>query len=104
MSFHLPPLRERVRDVAPLARAMAARFNTRFKKDLFDISRTALDTLESHPWPGNITQLENCMQQAVLLSSGPELLFGHLPQQIREHFPAATSRPTTDLPDSLLHN
>jgi two-component system response regulator HydG len=104
MSFHLPPLRERVQDIAPLARAMAARFNTRFKKDLFDISRTALDTLESHPWPGNIRQLENCMQQAVLLSSGPELLFAHLPQQIREHFPAATPRPTAALPDSLIHN
>ena len=37
MSFHLPPLRERVQDIAPLARGMAARFNTRFKKDLFDI-------------------------------------------------------------------
>src|SRR6185437_2565019 len=46
MSFHLPPLRERVQDIAPLARAMAARFNTRFKKDLFDISRGALDVLE----------------------------------------------------------
>ena len=44
MSFHLPPLRERVQDIASLARGMAARFNTRFKKDLFDIGRRALDT------------------------------------------------------------
>src|SRR5580704_18649097 len=84
MSFHLPSLRERVQDIAPLARGMAARFNTRFKKDLFDISRRALDTLESHPWPGNIRQLENCLQQAVLLSNGAELLFEHLPRQIRD--------------------
>src|SRR5207249_274538 len=37
MSFHLPPLRERVQDVAPLARGMAARFNRKFNKDLFDV-------------------------------------------------------------------
>jgi DNA-binding NtrC family response regulator len=105
MSFHLPPLRERVQDIAPLARAMAARFNTRFKKDLFDISRPALDALESYPWPGNIRQLENCMQQAVLVSSGPELLFEHLPQQVREHqgVPMAPRVPAAH-PDSLMHN
>ena len=38
MSFHLPPLRERVQDIAPLVRGMAARFNTKFRKDLFDVS------------------------------------------------------------------
>jgi DNA-binding NtrC family response regulator len=105
MSFHLPPLRERVQDIAPLARAMAARFNTRFKKDLFDIGRSVLDVLENHPWPGNIRQLENCMQQAVLVSSGPELAFEHLPQQVREQAPAGPvpSVPAVQ-PDSLMHN
>jgi DNA-binding NtrC family response regulator len=105
MSFHLPPLRERVQDIAPLARAMAARFNTRFKKDLFDISRAVLDLLENYPWPGNIRQLENCLQQAVLLSSGPELLFEHLPQQIREQCPSGPLPPApVAQPDSLMHN
>ncbi len=105
MSFHLPPLRERVQDIAPLARAMAARFNTRFKKDLFDISRACLDALENHPWPGNIRQLENCMQQAVLVSSGAELLFEHLPQQVREQAPAGPLPQVPAVrPDSLIHN
>src|SRR5207244_12121498 len=54
MSFHLPPLRERVQDIAPLVRGMAARFNTKFRKDLFDISLRARDALEAYPWPGNI--------------------------------------------------
>ncbi len=105
MSFHLPPLRERVQDVSPLARGMAARFNTRFKKDLFDIARPTLDALEGHPWPGNIRQLENCLQQAVLISSGPELLYEHLPQQVREQQPpgAPPAVPPAQ-PDSLLHN
>jgi two-component system response regulator HydG len=103
MSFHLPPLRERVQDVAPLARAMAARFNTRFKKELFDVDSRTLDALEGFPWPGNVRQLENVVQQAVLVSSGPELLFEHLPQQVREHVPARPAPPSAH-PDSLRDN
>src|SRR5438876_2238803 len=85
MSFHLPPLRERVQDIAPLARGMAARFNRKFNKELFDISPEALAALESFPWPGNIRQLENAVQQAVLVSTGPELLPHHLPQPVQDH-------------------
>jgi two-component system, NtrC family, response regulator HydG len=103
MSFHLPPLRERVQDIAPLARGMAAKFNTRFKKELFDIHPTALDALEGHPWPGNIRQLENAIQQAVLMSSGGELRFDHLPQQVREQRPVAVSIEKLR-PDTLKHN
>ncbi len=88
MSFHLPPLRERVQDIAPLTRTLVARFNTKFHKELFDISPQAMDAIETFPWPGNIRQLENFVQQAVLVSSGPELLLNHLPQQVRDYRPA----------------
>jgi transcriptional regulator with PAS, ATPase and Fis domain len=85
MSFHLPPLRERTQDIEPLVRGMAARFNTKFRKDLFDISKDALAALRAFPWPGNIRQLENAVQQAVLVSSGAMLLRDHLPPPIREY-------------------
>src|SRR5207245_1515072 len=78
MSFHLPPLRERVQDIAPLVRGMAARFTQKFNKELFDITPAAMAALEAFPWPGNIRQLENVVQQAVLVSAGPELLVQHL--------------------------
>src|SRR5207244_4197706 len=94
MSFHLPPLRERVQDIAPLARGMAARFNHKFQKDLFDISPEALAALESFPWPGNIRQLENVLQHAVLVSTGPELLVQHLPQPVQDN--AAVARIASD--------
>jgi DNA-binding NtrC family response regulator len=110
MSFHVPPLRERVQDIAPLVRGLTARFNTRFKKDLFDVHRRALDALEEHPWPGNIRQLENAVQQAVLVSSGQDLLFDHLPAQVRDRttgpVPAvAANGPVRPInPESLEHN
>jgi DNA-binding NtrC family response regulator len=103
MSFHLPPLRERVQDIAPLVRGMAARFNNKFRKDLFDISPHAMGALEAFPWPGNIRQLENVVQQAVLVSSGPELLLQHLPQPVQEFSSAAPSNGQGS-GDTLHHN
>jgi len=84
MSFHLPPLRERAKDIALLARGMAARFNRKFHKDLFDIDQRTLTALENYAWPGNLRQLENVVQHAVLVSSGPELLPTHLPAAVQE--------------------
>jgi DNA-binding NtrC family response regulator len=104
MSFHLPPLRERVQDIAPLVRDLAARFNTKFRKGLFDINARAMEALENFPWPGNIRQLENFIQQAVLVSSGAELLFEHLPQQVREQRPTLRGPDVADKPDSLMHS
>jgi DNA-binding NtrC family response regulator len=106
MSFHLPPLRERVQDISLLVRSMAARFNTKFRKDLFDVSPQAMAALEAFAWPGNIRQLENVVQQAVLVSSGPEMLVDHLPQPIREFIPAATAngKVASSTSESLLHN
>ncbi len=52
MSFHLPPLRERVQDIAPLVRGLAARFNTKFRKDLFDVGPRALEAAGELPLAG----------------------------------------------------
>ncbi len=107
MSFHLPPLRERVQDIAPLARSMVARFNTKFRKDLFDVNELVMDALESFPWPGNIRQLENVVQQAVLVSRGPELLREHLPSPLREYKAFGQGQPAPSAVtsrDSLAHS
>ena len=58
--------------------ALAARHGTRFGKPLFSICPNALRSLEAFPWPGNIPQLDNVIQQAVLSSSGNELKVHHL--------------------------
>jgi DNA-binding NtrC family response regulator len=104
LSFHLPPLRQRVQDIAPLVRGMVDRYNTKFQKDLFDITPHALAALASYPWPGNIRQLENSVQQAVLVSSGPHLLLEHLPHQVREYLPPFRAAAAPERHGSLSHN
>ena len=83
MAFYLPPLRERPQDIAALAHGMVARFADKFHKPLTTISSAALEALQEYSWPGNIRQLENVLQHAVLVSSGPELRPEHLPEPIR---------------------
>ena len=84
MSFHLPPLRERISDIEPLARGMAVRFARKFNKEIFDIHPEALAALESFGWPGNLRQLENIVQHAVLMANGPEILMSHLPNVVQD--------------------
>src|SRR5262245_2099388 len=85
MSFHLPPLRERVQDIYPLARMVTERFSRKFNKRVLVIRDDALAALESYPWPGNIRQLENVLQTAVLVCPGSELTPDHLPPALQEH-------------------
>ena len=91
--FHLPPLRHRPEDIGPLVRGMAARFGSKYGKRLYGVCPEALRILEAFSWPGNIRQLENVVQQAVLTSSGNELKFHHFSPQVlaRAESPAAAA-------------
>jgi DNA-binding NtrC family response regulator len=96
MACHLPPLRERPADIAPLVRALTARFNRKFHKELFDIQPAVLAALEAFPWPGNLRQLENVVLRAVLGSRGPTLLLHHFPRPIQDQ-PVNEGSPSTVL-------
>jgi DNA-binding NtrC family response regulator len=98
ISFQLPPLRHRPEDIGPLVRGMVARYGTKFNKRLFSVCPEALRVLESFPWPGNIRQLENVIQQAVLTSSGNELKAHHLSPLVhsRAEAPAALTLPVSN--------
>jgi two-component system response regulator HydG len=104
MSFHLPPLRERLQDISSLARGMAERYAEKFRKKLFDIHVDAMGALESYNWPGNLRQLENAVQQSVLMCPGTELLFKHLPPPIQEYAASGGCEIATPAADSLTHN
>lgn len=74
----LPPLRERVGDILPLAEYFLGIYAQRLNVPLPEISDEAQRRLELHSWPGNTRELENAIHFALLVSSGPELLSEHL--------------------------
>jgi DNA-binding NtrC family response regulator len=102
LSLDLPPLCERLQDILPLARAMAARFARQYRKSLFSIHPHVLNRFLSFPWPGNIRQLQNVVQQAVLVSDGSELLPEHLPQSVSRRDEPPKVMPSPSFNDSLL--
>ena len=70
ISIGLPPLRERKDDVLPLARAFLKRFAAQADRTLGDFSPAAAERLRSYNWPGNVRQLQNEVQRAVLMCDG----------------------------------
>src|SRR6202041_55450 len=69
----LPPLRERVQDIPPLAEFFAAKFAACFKKSIDSIPDEVMAVLKAHDWPGNIRELQNFIERAVLFSPGSVL-------------------------------
>ena len=67
MPIHLPPLRERHGDIALLAKYFVDTYNREFKKRVLGITPDALELLERDRWPGNIRELRNAIERAMLL-------------------------------------
>jgi formate hydrogenlyase transcriptional activator len=66
----LPPLRERREDILPLLEHYVEKFSCRMGKDIRQIPNEIRDAFKSYPWPGNIRELQNVIERAVILSSG----------------------------------
>ncbi len=73
ISVHLPPLRERHDDIVPLAGAFLKRFAAQASRDIRGFKPDAIDRLTAFDWPGNVRQLQNEIQRAVLLCEGGEI-------------------------------
>ena len=70
---HLPPLRERKEDIALLVEHFLQKYNRRAKKKINSISPKVEKALMEYNWPGNIRELENTIERAVVLSEGNEI-------------------------------
>jgi DNA-binding NtrC family response regulator len=70
ISVHLPPLRERREDILPLATAFLQRFDAQAGRNISDFTPAASEALRTFDWPGNVRQLQNEIQRAVLMSEG----------------------------------
>jgi two-component system response regulator AtoC len=93
--IRLPALRERAGDIPLLVEHFLRKFNERLKKHVTSVEPEALDVLASYAWPGNIRELENVIERAVLFCDGQKLRAQDLPPEVRGAL-ATTQTPVTD--------
>ena len=80
--IELPPLRDRAGDVPRLAERFVKRFAKELDKDVRGLTADALRALDGYAFPGNVRELENMMERAVALASGPAIGLGDLPAAV----------------------
>ncbi len=82
LTFSIPPLRQRLPDVEPLARYFVNLHSANHKIDVFRIADEFVERLISYPWPGNVRELENAIRSAVIYCRNGELTVDTLPPNI----------------------
>jgi two-component system response regulator PilR (NtrC family) len=95
----VPPLRERREDVPMLAEHFMSKFAEQMGKSVTGITKTTMDLLLKHDWPGNIRELENAIERAVAVESTPTILPESLPPLLRSGNARVAPAPDT-LPDA----
>lgn len=95
IAFEIPPLRERKSEIRPLALEFLADANTRFPNGrVKTISEEVMTMLESLEWRGNVRELKNAIESAVVIGSGPAMCADDLPSRVLD-------RPSVDGPTDL---
>jgi PAS domain S-box-containing protein len=86
----VPPLRERREDIPLLVWAFVDEFAKKFNKNIESVMRESMDALQRYAWPGNIRELRNLVERAMIMASGPKLRI-QLPPVVASS-PSVTSR------------
>ena len=94
----LAPLRDRRDDIPGLLDFFVGRFNERLGKRIVGIEPDALEALTRHDWPGNIRELENIVERAVLFADGDRLCLVDLPPEVTRDVSPGAPAPTADVP------
>ncbi|HEV7514062.1 MAG TPA: sigma 54-interacting transcriptional regulator [Candidatus Acidoferrum sp.] len=102
--IHVPPLRERQGDIPLLVRHFAQQFSRRMNKMIETIPSEAMDALCRYHWPGNIRELQNVIERAVILSSGPVLRVDVTDLKIPRADPTAEKSASLHAGNGTLHN
>jgi len=82
INVHLPPLRQRTSDIPALALHFAKRYSQDNGKSVTKLSDRALSLLAGHSWHGNVRELENVIERAVVLAEGDTIEMSHLPPEL----------------------
>jgi len=94
--IHLPPLRERREDIPLLVAHFIEKVAAAQAKAVRSVTPEAMALLEQHPWPGNVRQVENVIERAMVLGTGSTIDIDALPQDLRQ--PAPSGGVAIDLP------
>src|SRR6185503_7079461 len=81
--IHLPPLAERREEIPDLAHHLLERHARRLGVRVTGIDPDAMEILLVYPWPGNIRELENVLERALVLTDGARVTATDLPEQVR---------------------
>lgn len=84
VDLHLPPLRERQQDIPELVGRFIKQLNLRMGLNITDVTPRAMEALVNHSWPGNIRELKNALERAMLFCDGAALDIQHLPADISQ--------------------
>ena len=100
VALTLPPLRERREDLAELVVYFLSRSAQKTRKQIRQIDPLALEALELHQWPGNIRELENVIERAVVLAESDVITIADLPDEFqkradRNELPAMLPKPSS---------
>lgn len=88
LPLRIPPLRDRPEDIGPLAGYFLKEMNRRFHKAFEGFTPEAIEALRAHRWPGNVRQLQNTVERAVVLGLGPRLSVSELGLEAPDEGPA----------------
>jgi DNA-binding NtrC family response regulator len=116
--IHIPPLRERKDDIPILAHTIVEKLNQKHSLTIRHLHPDALERLSAHSWPGNIRELRNALEWAVITSNSEVILPEHLPKNIStpgsvqnapmvadpRAFQFNTGSPLEDLEDAYIRN
>jgi len=84
VDLHLPPLRERREDIPELVGLFIRENNPRMGLKITDVTPLALDALQAHDWPGNIRELRNVIERAMLFCDTAAIDLPHLPPEFHQ--------------------
>jgi DNA-binding NtrC family response regulator len=82
VDLHVPPLRERKIDIPELTGFLVKRFNQKMGMNVVDITQDAMEALTAYHWPGNIRELSNAVERAMLFCDGEKISLADLPLDI----------------------
>ncbi|HEY1959493.1 MAG TPA: sigma-54 dependent transcriptional regulator [Polyangiaceae bacterium] len=99
--IHVPPLRARGNDTLILAQRFLEKLAVSSKREVKGMSAAVAQKLLAYPWPGNVRQLQNCIERAVAVARGKEIALEDLPDDVRDYQPSKVDLVGVDTNDAI---